>query len=260
MKVLVLSLLFSITLLAAHYPPLFSPLATPLYRAAEQLAPLKDQDTFTKDINIYLSLSKKSLEYGLKLEKSATKDEKKQYLSKLRATQKSYQKLSKRLQKSLRDAIKQDDYTLFLTLINTQAELFFEGPQMQEKVYAYYQHKHHRGDVPYLEKRMAKEKKIEVRYNPGSDHFSSFNSQNKQTLSRAPQVTVLSTPTCPYCKKAKRFLAKKGVRFTEYNVRSSQQGKRLYRKYGGSGVPIVIINGEVIRGYSPQRMEQALGQ
>ena len=258
MKVLVLSLLFSITLLATHYPPLFSPLSTPLYKAAEQLTPLKDQEPFAKEINIYLSLSKKSLEYGLKTEGSASKNEKKQYLSQLRATQKSYQNLSEKLQKSLRDAIKRDDYPLFLTLISTQADLFFEGPQMQEKIYAYYQHKHHRGDVPYLEKRMAKEKNIEVRYNPGNDHFSSFNAQNKQTLSHTPQVTVLSTPTCPYCKKAKRFLGKKGVRFTEYNVNSSQQGKRLYRKYGGSGVPIVIINGEVIRGYNPRKMEQAL--
>ena len=157
--------------------------------------------------------------------------------------------------------MKNDNYTLFLSLINTEAELFFKGAQMQEKIYTYYEKKHKKGDAPSLEKRMAKEKNIEVRYSPGNDHYSSFNTHSKPHHTTPRQeVIVLSTPTCPYCKKAKRFLQKNGVRYTDYNINSSQQGKRLYGKYGGGGVPIVIINGNVIHGYNPQKMQQVLGR
>ena len=35
---------------------------------------------------------------------------------------------------------------------------------------------------------------------------------------RQPRVVVFSTPTCPHCRTAKRYLQQKGVRFTDIDV------------------------------------------
>ncbi len=58
-----------------------------------------------------------------------------------------------------------------------------------------------------------------------------------------PQVTIYTTPFCPYCMRAKGLLKRKGVEFEEIDV-SRSEGLReamIKRADGGSTVPQIFI-------------------
>ena len=247
-------------LTAENYPTLFAQLGTPLYQSAEQLQPLIEVNALSKPVQDYSTASTKVKAYGFKVEKSSHKEEKKHYLQQLRKLQKEHDTLVIFLQKKLSKTIVNDDYKLFSSMVSSDATLFFQKRKLKEQVYAYYHKKHREGTIPSLQKRIKKDKKIIEVYSPVTQSYSNYANHSKKRQQQATQksIIVLSTPTCPYCKKAKRYLHSKGVAFRDYNINSSSEGKRLYQKYNGSGVPLVIINGKVIRGYSEAQMRAAL--
>lgn len=76
---------------------------------------------------------------------------------------------------------------------------------------------------------------------------------------RTPQVVMYATPTCPYCEKARRFLAANDVPYIEKNVNRSASAAEEMRDWGGRGVPTIVIDDEtVLKGWSARGLEQAL--
>ncbi len=260
MKVLLLILLISLTAIAKEYPTLYSQLGTPLYKADVKLQILTKYETLQKNILSYSSLSKKTLKVGQIAELTGDKAQKKAYLNKLRKLQKSYDGLSVFLQKQLILSMKKDDYLLFLSMINTEANLFLRKPKSKEKIYRYYKTHKSKGISLYLNTCIAKDERTVVQYNTSTPNIQTYHDKSRHTQVKSSNnsVTILSTPSCSYCRKAKSFLRGNHVTFTDYNINTSSEGKRLYRKYNGNGVPIVIINGRVIKGYSESAMRSAL--
>ena len=74
-----------------------------------------------------------------------------------------------------------------------------------------------------------------------------------------PRVTVYSTSWCGPCKMAKAHLKKRGVPFKEIDVEKSPAGAEEFRKLGGGGVPLIVIDGEKIRGFNAQQIDAILG-
>lgn len=73
-------------------------------------------------------------------------------------------------------------------------------------------------------------------------------------------VLVYTTPTCPYCQAAKRYLKERGVPFREVDVSRDPVGARdLVRKSGQMGVPVIDVNGKIIVGFDRGRLNQVLG-
>jgi len=73
-------------------------------------------------------------------------------------------------------------------------------------------------------------------------------------------VVVYSTPTCPHCRSAKRFLAERHIPFRDVDVsRSAQAARELVRRSGQTGVPVIDVNGTVIVGFDQTRLRRALG-
>ncbi|MBX5477291.1 MAG: glutaredoxin family protein [Clostridia bacterium] len=73
-------------------------------------------------------------------------------------------------------------------------------------------------------------------------------------------VTVYTTPTCPYCRSAKRFLQERNVPFREVDVsRDPRAAAELVRRTGQTGVPVIDVNGEIIVGFDVARLQRALG-
>ncbi len=80
-------------------------------------------------------------------------------------------------------------------------------------------------------------------------------SQQKQAgYTSAGQVILYSTTWCGYCKKTRNLLIKNGIPFTEYDVEKSPIGKQQYNAIGGGGVPILKINGTIVRGYNKDKI------
>lgn len=81
------------------------------------------------------------------------------------------------------------------------------------------------------------------------------------TDKRAPRVVVFSTPTCPHCKSAKRYLDQKGVRYTDVDVsRDASAARDMVRVSGQQGVPVITIDGRPIVGFDRQKIDRLLGQ
>lgn len=56
------------------------------------------------------------------------------------------------------------------------------------------------------------------------------------------------------------FLSQKGVPFTEKNiVRDESARQELIEKYNAMGVPVIVIDEQVIMGFDKGKVERALG-
>ncbi len=88
---------------------------------------------------------------------------------------------------------------------------------------------------------------IEPCANPGS--FYMMNSENKARGANLPDVTLYTTPYCPYCHRAKRLLEDKGVPFTDIGVMGQPELRREMEELsGGYTVPQIFIDGKPIGG------------
>jgi len=73
------------------------------------------------------------------------------------------------------------------------------------------------------------------------------------------KVIIYSTPTWPYCKRAKEYLSRKGISYTEYDVAADRdKAKEMIQKSGQMGVPVIIINDEVMVGFNQAALDKLL--
>ncbi len=74
------------------------------------------------------------------------------------------------------------------------------------------------------------------------------------------EVKVYSTPTCPWCMKAKKFLQDNGVSFQSLDVASDSQAREeMIKKSGQMSVPQIEIGGELTVGYDEDWLREKLG-
>lgn len=92
--------------------------------------------------------------------------------------------------------------------------------------------------------------KIENFVNPSQAVSAQVQSQAK--------VVLYATDWCGYCKQARRFLDSKGIPYTEYDIEKSKEGRKAYEALGGRGIPLIDVNGTLIRGFSPDEILAAL--
>ncbi len=70
------------------------------------------------------------------------------------------------------------------------------------------------------------------------------------------KVVMYSASWCGVCKKAKRYFAEKGIKYTEYDVEKSGEGKSAFRKLGGKGVPVILVGNRRMNGFSIDGFEK----
>lgn len=72
-------------------------------------------------------------------------------------------------------------------------------------------------------------------------------------------VILYMTDWCPYCKKTREYLNSKGIRFTEYNIdKNGSKREEMRKKSGTNGVPVLDIEGIIIRGFNPNGISAAI--
>lgn len=71
-------------------------------------------------------------------------------------------------------------------------------------------------------------------------------------------VMLYSTQWCGYCEKTRSFLKKNNIDYKEYDIEASEQGFRQYDALNGNGVPLMVVNKTIIRGYNPQAVMLAM--
>lgn len=75
------------------------------------------------------------------------------------------------------------------------------------------------------------------------------------------KVVLFTTPSCSWCRRAKKYFRESRVPFKEINVEKDQQAARdLVRKTGQMGVPVVKIGSKWIVGFDRPAIERELGR
>lgn len=70
-------------------------------------------------------------------------------------------------------------------------------------------------------------------------------------------VKVYSTPTCPWCTKAKEYLKSKNVDFDDIDVsKDPNAATEMIKKSGQRGVPVLDINGNIIVGFDQKAIDK----
>ncbi|MBA7563386.1 hypothetical protein ES708_05043 [subsurface metagenome] len=75
------------------------------------------------------------------------------------------------------------------------------------------------------------------------------------------KVVIYSTSTCPYCKRAKDYLSRKGIPFVDRNVAVDRDAaKEMIQKSGQMGVPVITIDNEIMVGFNQALLDKLLSQ
>ncbi len=74
------------------------------------------------------------------------------------------------------------------------------------------------------------------------------------------KVTIYSTPTCHFCHMAKDFFNEKKVEFEDFNVAEDlEKRKEMVDKSGQMGVPVILIEDQIIVGFNKPKIVELLG-
>ncbi|MGF6151631.1 glutaredoxin family protein [Pseudomonas fluorescens] len=80
---------------------------------------------------------------------------------------------------------------------------------------------------------------------------------SEQTQANA-RVVLYATDWCGYCKLTRRFLDQKGIPYREFDIEKDAEARKAYEALGGRGIPMLDVNGTLIRGYEPEAILTAL--
>ncbi|GAB4490723.1 MAG: hypothetical protein OHK006_23920 [Thermodesulfovibrionales bacterium] len=74
------------------------------------------------------------------------------------------------------------------------------------------------------------------------------------------RVTMYMTRWCAYCKEARAHLRSLGVTLTEYDIEEDDAKRKEMKKLSGGStmVPLIDVEGIVIRGFSPDEIDDAV--
>ena len=78
------------------------------------------------------------------------------------------------------------------------------------------------------------------------------------SMAHGLQVVLYATDWCGYCARTRKYFKDNNIPFTEYDIEKSSEGREQYDQLNGKGVPLLVVNGEVIRGYNPNAIQQAM--
>lgn len=107
-------------------------------------------------------------------------------------------------------------------------------------------------------------KDYKVRTLPVSDDGPDQQAESKKRNTSSDElvrkeITIYTTPTCPWCIRAKEFLSQRGIRYKEVDVTKEKKNlEEMFRISGQTGVPVIVINDEVVVGFDQERLEEKL--
>ncbi|MDF2182207.1 glutaredoxin domain-containing protein [Neptuniibacter sp. CAU 1671] len=70
-------------------------------------------------------------------------------------------------------------------------------------------------------------------------------------------VVMYGTSWCPYCAKARKYFTANRIPYTEYDVEKLPDRRREFKKFGGTGYPLILIGrNEKMQGFSVEGFER----
>lgn len=78
-------------------------------------------------------------------------------------------------------------------------------------------------------------------------------------LAKPGDIVMLSSETCAYCKTASRFMTEHQIPFSECFIETDAACAESYRAQQAPGTPTLLVRGQRLVGFDPQRIAQVLG-
>jgi len=103
---------------------------------------------------------------------------------------------------------------------------------------------------------------------PSSEETSSTSSKPAKAVAPRPSsgveganVDIYVTDSNPYCRKAESWFRSRNIPFSAYDIeKDSSAAQRKASLSSSPGVPLVVICGRQVAGYSPMAFEEAMKQ
>ena len=122
------------------------------------------------------------------------------------------------------------------------------------------------GKVHYGDRPPADAKSEQVKVDTGSyegpvqvTDWAAIIRRKAPSRAAGPQdVVMYATSRCVHCKRARAYFAQKGIRYTEVDVDASEENRKEFKELGGKGVPLILVGGKQMRGFSEQAFEALL--
>lgn len=91
------------------------------------------------------------------------------------------------------------------------------------------------------------------------EHITSF-FESKPVIPTNSDASIImySTDWCGYCKQARKLFDSAGAAYQEYDIEKSAEGLEQYRMLDGRGVPLIVINGKLLRGFNKRQILREL--
>lgn len=107
----------------------------------------------------------------------------------------------------------------------------------------------HFGDRPPVE---SKSESLELRINTyDAPHITtSPRAAGTQADVGSGEVVMYSASWCGVCKQARAYFRRAGIPFSEYDVEKSSKGRRDFQRLGGQGVPVILVGGGRMNGFT----------
>lgn len=94
---------------------------------------------------------------------------------------------------------------------------------------------------------------------PASQSREEYVPAKRAVSARDSDVVLYYADWCGFCKKARRWLDARNVRYDLRDIDVSPYGDELVEVSGGKSVPVLTIGNKIVRGFNPSAYEQALG-
>jgi len=73
------------------------------------------------------------------------------------------------------------------------------------------------------------------------------------------KITIYTTPTCIWCRAAKAYFDKNGIKYEEKDVFFNEAARHeLVQKSGQLGVPVIDIDGNIVIGFDQPAIKKLL--
>jgi len=72
----------------------------------------------------------------------------------------------------------------------------------------------------------------------------------------AKSVVMYATSWCGYCRKARKHFRANGIAFKEYDIEKSKSAAAAFKKLNGRGVPVILIGGQRMNGFSAETFDR----
>ncbi len=72
-------------------------------------------------------------------------------------------------------------------------------------------------------------------------------------------IEMFVTDWCPVCKRAESYLRSRNYPYVKYDIDKDEDARRRFQEMGGRGVPLILVGSQRLSGFSPQYLEQLMG-